>query len=263
MRRKFFGALAMSLALGLFVTSSALAEISDADFNKMLEKYLSSDAGQEAVGKAAQGYFKRLQEKAQKDRDAQAKEEVEEQFKNPVKIEINPNSPSIGPANAKVTIVEFSDFECPFCSRGKQTMDEVRKAFPNDVKIVFKNLPLPFHQNALPAAKAALAAAKQGKFWEMHDALFANQRNLSAEFFNETATKLGLNMEKFKADMESPEITKQIEEDQALAKTHGISGTPGFFVNGVAVKGAYPFDHFKQIIDRWLSGSGAEATKKG
>lgn len=256
--------LAIPLAMSLILFgSSAKAELSDAEFQKLLDKYLTSDQGQEAVGKAAQGYFKKLQERAQQDRDAQAKAEVEEQFKNPVKIEVGPNSPVKGPADAKVTIIEFSDFECPFCSRGQKTMEEVLKAYPKDVKVVFKNLPLPFHQNALPAAKAALAAGKQGKFWEMHDALFANQRNLTAEFFAETAKNIGINVDKFKTDMEDPAIAKQIEEDAGMAKQYGISGTPGFFVNGVAVKGAYPFDHFKQIIDRWLAGDAAAGAKKG
>ena len=109
-----------------------------------------------------------------------------------------------------------------------------------------------FHKQAKPAAAAALAAGEQGKFWEMHDALFNNQRSLSPTFYEEQAEKLGLDVDKFKKDMESEAIQKQIDEDVKLAGKHGISGTPGFFVNGVAVKGAYPLDHFKKIVDRWL-----------
>ena len=133
-------------------------------------------------------------------------------------------------------------------------MDEVAKKYPNDVKIVFKQLPLAFHDKAEPAARASLAAGKQGKFWEMHDALFDNQQSLSAEFFLEQAKKLGLDIDKFKTDMEAADVTEQIRKDKELADKNGISGTPGFFVNGVAVRGAYPLEHFDGIIQRWLKG---------
>ncbi|MCB0317866.1 MAG: thioredoxin domain-containing protein [Bdellovibrionales bacterium] len=149
-------------------------------------------------------------------------------------------------------MVEFSDFQCPYCKRGADTMAEVLKAYPNDVNLVFKNLPLPFHKQAGPAAKAALAAGKQGKFWEMHDRLFNNQQRLSAGFYEEQAKDLGLDVEKFKTDLNDPELEKQLKADMDLAQKHGISGTPGFFVNGVEVRGAMPVDHFKGIIDRWL-----------
>ena len=132
-------------------------------------------------------------------------------------------------------------------------MKEVLKNYPKDVKLVFKNLPLPFHKNAEPAARAALAAGKQGKFWEMHDKLFANQKKLNEAFYTSTAKDLGLNVETFKKDYASDELKKQVKDDAAQARKLGIQGTPGFTVNGVMVKGAYPFDHFKGIVDRWLS----------
>lgn len=252
-----FGILVATLTA--FVTLPfAQAQLSDEQFGKMMQKYLESEAGKDAVGGAAQKYFEGMRNKAREDMEKQQAAELEKQFVSPVKIDIG-NSPVRGPANAKITIVEFSDFECPFCARGMQTMEEVMKAYPNDVKVVFKNLPLPFHKNAAPAAKAALAAGKQGKFWEMHDALFGNQRGLSDAFYLETATKLGLNIEKFKTDMASPELDKDLEADKKIAEANGISGTPGFFVNGVAVRGAYPVDHFKKIIDRWLAAGGAAA----
>ena len=264
MNTKLLGAgviAAAALAIGA-ISMPVSAEIPANDFASAFEKYLQTDKGREAVGKAAQAYFKNLQESAKKEQEDREKAELENQFKNPVKIDIG-NSPVKGNPAAKVTIVEFSDFECPFCTRGKSTMDEVLKAYPNDVKVVFKNLPLPFHQNAVPAAKAALAAGKQGKFWEMHDKLFENQRELTAENFEKFAKELSLDLSKFKADMNDPEIDKQIEADKKLAEAHGIQGTPGFFVNGVAVKGAYPFPHFKTIIDRWLGKGAAGETKQG
>jgi protein-disulfide isomerase len=232
---------------------SATPSYADAKFDKQIEDYLATDKGKEQLGKALESYMMAKQANARKQAEDQAEADVERQFKNPVKIDIG-KSPVRGPENAKVTIIEFSDFQCPYCSRGKETIDQVMKAYPSDVKVVFKNLPLPFHQQAEPSAKAALAAQKQGKFWEFHDELFGNQGKLSPEFLEETAKKLGLDMDKFKKDMADPAVMAQINEDKALAAKNDIQGTPGFFVNGVAVKGAYPFDHFKMIIDRWLKG---------
>ena len=230
---------------------ATFAEVSDAEFEKKLKTYLGTDQGKELVGGIVENYFREKQQEAAKLRQEREAKAVEDQFKNPVKLPTE-GSPTKGPKDAKVTIIEFSDFECPFCKRGADTMDELLKAYPKDVKLVFKNLPLPFHKQAGPAAKAALAAGKQGKYWEMHDRLFNNQRRLSDSFYEEQAKDLGLDVAKFKADMKDPEFEKQIKEDMALAKKHGISGTPGFFVNGIAVKGAMPADHFKGIIDRWL-----------
>ena len=239
------------LAVLAFLAAPVSAEVSKEEFQKMLSTYLDTDEGRELIGKTAEKYFRTKQEDAKKKEEEKAAAEMESQFKNPVKIDAGA-SPIKGPADAKVTIIEFSDFQCPYCSRGRETMEEVLKSYPKDVRVVFKNLPLPFHKQAEPAARAALAAGKQGKFWEMHDAFFTNQKSLADQFYTEQAQKLGLNMEQFKKDMESEELKKQVQADAELAKTHGISGTPGFFVNGVAVKGAYPFEHFKTIIDRWL-----------
>ena len=227
------------------------AEIDPAQFDSAMEKYLGTEKGQIALGKSVEEYFKRRQELARKEAETRAAAEMEEQFKNPVNIEIGA-SPVKGPAGAKITIVEFSDFQCPYCKRGKETVEEVLKAYPNDVKVTFKNLPLPFHPQAMPAAKASLAAHKQGKFWQFHDALFENQDKLSESFYLAKAKDLGLDVEKFKKDMASPEIEKQIKDEAALGGAKGIQGTPGFFVGGVAVKGAYPAEHFKKIIDRIL-----------
>lgn len=233
----------------------ASAQTSQADFDKMMDNYLKSENGPEMIAQAMQAHFQRKQQKAQES-------ELENQFKNPVKIDIG-NSPVKGPKDAKITIVEFSDFECPFCKKGNDTMNELAKLYPKDIKFVFKNLPLPGHENAEPAAKAALAANKQGKFWEYEEKLFANQRALSEEKYVEFAKELGLNIDQFNKDRASPEIAKQIQADSEQAKSFDISGTPAFFVNGVAVRGAYPISHFKMIIDRLMSGAGSATAKKG
>jgi protein-disulfide isomerase len=234
------------------VSLSAHAEISEKDFNAAMERYLKSDAGAEAIGSSMERHFQKKQQEAQKNQEEQAKAEMENQFKNPVKIEVG-KSPVHGPANAKITIIEFSDFQCPFCKRGYKTMEEVQKMYPNDVQVVFKHFPLAFHPEAAPAAKATWAAQQQGKFWEFHNALFENQDKLGADFYKKTAADLKLDVAKFEKDMKSPEAEAQLKADMDIAQKNGIQGTPGFFVNGVAVKGAYPASHFKTIIDRWLS----------
>lgn len=239
------------LAATLFFCGSAFAQIDGKQFSDAMAKYLATPDGQKALGKTVEDYFQKRQEEMVKERESKQKEDFEKQFTNPVKIEVG-KSPVKGPAAAKITIIEFSDFQCPYCKRGYDTIEQVVKAYPNDVKIAFKHMPLDFHKEAMPAAKASLAAHKQGKFWEYQTALFENQAKLSAAFYEETAKNLGLNVDQFKKDAASPEIEAQVKEDMALGQQNGIQGTPGFFVNGVAVKGAYPFEHFKMIIDRQL-----------
>jgi len=219
------------------------------------DSYLKNDANVEKVGTALEAYFKkkRFQQQAQA-RQAEDKK-LEDQFNNPVKVDIG-TSPSKGPEDARITVIEFSDFQCPFCRRGAKTMEDVLKEYPKDVKLVFKNLPLPFHPQAKPAARASLAAANQGKFWEMHDELFNNQSSLSDETYMKLAKKIGLDMEKFKADYADPKTAKMVDDDAALATKLGIRGTPGFFVNGVQVRGAQPLPKFKELIDRWLKKNG-------
>ena len=158
-----------------------------------------------------------------------------------------------GPADAKVVIIESSDFQCPFCSRAAGTIKQIAEAYPNDVAIYFFNNPLGFHPNALPAAKAAMAAHKQGKFWEMHDKLFAGQRDLTPENYEKWAGEIGLDVAKFKADLDDAEAETEIKRQQAAMVALGARGTPGFFVNGEQVKGAQPFESFKTIIDKQLA----------
>lgn len=158
-----------------------------------------------------------------------------------------------GPENAPITIVEFSDFQCPFCSRGKATMDQVAQQYGDKVKIAFKHFPLDFHRQAKPASIAALAAGEQGKFWEMHDKLFENQKALDKDSMMKYAQEIGLNMAKFKADIESDTVKKAVETDDAEAQRVGANGTPTMFINGEKFVGAQPFDAFKSKIDEKLA----------
>jgi protein-disulfide isomerase len=155
--------------------------------------------------------------------------------------------PSLGPADALVTIVVFSDFQCPHCARLAKTMHEVAAAHP-DVRIVFRNLPLDMHARAKEAARAALAAARQGKFWEMHDAMFASQRELGSIAFVDLAAKIGLDTAKFEADLVDPEIAAAVDEDETVAAQFGVRGTPAAFVNGRFLGGARGVDDYAALI---------------
>lgn len=154
-----------------------------------------------------------------------------------------------GPETAKVTIIEWSDFQCPFCNRVNPTMDQLRKEYGDDLRIAFKHNPLPMHNRAMAAALAAESAGRQGKFWEMHDKLFANARELTDENFEAWAKELQLDVEKFKKDMKDPALKKKVEDQQKQGATLGARGTPAFFINGRFLSGAQPVDAFKRIID--------------
>ncbi len=157
--------------------------------------------------------------------------------------------PSDGAALPLVTIVEYSDFQCPYCSRLANTLHEVARDYPQDVKLVFKQFPLKMHRNAEPAARASLAAHEQGKFWEMHDQMFANQKALSDEQLEAYAVGLGLDMDKWRTDFASPTLKAHVDEEFTYGRALGISSTPTFFVNGKLHKGAQQAPQIKAIID--------------
>lgn len=160
-----------------------------------------------------------------------------------------------GPDDAAVTIMEFSDFQCPFCSQAAGLVKQVVEAYPNDVRVVYKNYPLPFHKQAMPAAKAAVAAGKQGKFWQMHDKLFENYRTLSDEAYAKFAEEIGIDVAKFKTDMASDEVQKLVDQDMKDATAAEVRGTPTFYINGKKPQGR-SFDLYKSIIDQQLKAKG-------
>jgi protein-disulfide isomerase len=157
-----------------------------------------------------------------------------------------------GNNDAWVTIVEASDFQCPFCSRVLPTLKEIEDKYGNDVRVVFKHNPLPFHNRALPAAMAAECALEQNKFWPMYDQLFANQRALEDADLEGYAKKVGLNTSKWKDCYTSNKYKEKIESDQKAANQLGARGTPAFFINGRFLSGAQPFASFQAIIDEEL-----------
>jgi protein-disulfide isomerase len=173
------------------------------------------------------------------------------------------DSPAKGPEDAWVTIVEISEFQCPFCQRVSPTLKQVRDTYGDDVRIVFKHNPLSFHQHAKPAAKAAECAREQGKFWEMHDVLFENQRALEGPKLEEYAGTIGVDVAQWKACVASTKYEDRIATDQRLATQLGARGTPGFFINGRFLSGAQPFDSFKALIDEELAKAKASGVPKG
>ncbi|MDM8551787.1 thioredoxin domain-containing protein [Desulfobacterales bacterium HSG2] len=191
---------------------------------------------------------------AKKEKREKQKKQLESSFKKRIKdIGVSDKNPSQGPKDAAITLVEYTDFECPYCSKGARTVKKVMEKYPEKVRVVFKNNPLDFHEQAMPAAKAALAANRQGKFWEYHDLLFENSSKLSEELLVKFAEQLKLDMKKFDDDRNSPEIADQIESEVAEAKKNKLRGTPTFVANGVVIRGAQKLNYFSKVIDRLLS----------
>jgi protein-disulfide isomerase len=177
----------------------------------------------------------------------QMEQQFDQQLKNPVQI-VTTGSPSKGPENAPITLVEFSDFECPFCSRVVPTIQQLLSEYPTQIRIVFKHLPLPMHKNAMLAASASVAAQNQGRFWEMHDKIFANQQQLSEASIKQWAKELKLNMEKFTKDLNAPATIARIQEDMRIANSIDARSTPTFFINGAQIRGALPLEMWKKLI---------------
>ena len=169
---------------------------------------------------------------------------------------ITAGSPARGPEKARIHIVEFSDFQCPFCARVYPTIQRIEEEYGDDVRIVFKHLPLRIHPQAPDAHAAAEAAHQQGNFWPMHDLIIANPRSLSKERYLAYAEQIGLDVEKFTKDYASSRIRGRVEADTAEASTLGVTGTPAFFINGRFLSGAQPFESFKRVIDEELAKTG-------
>lgn len=167
------------------------------------------------------------------------------------KIDID-GSPVVGPANAKVTIVEFADFQCPYCLRANPTLDKILADYPKDVKRVFKHFPLSFHQQAMNAHRAALAAKEQGKFWEMHEIIFKSPQSLDEATMKDHAKTLGLDLARFDQDYASDKVKEVIDRDIKQGQEVGVRGTPAFFINGRLLSGAQPYEAFKARVDEEL-----------
>jgi protein-disulfide isomerase len=209
---------------------------------------------------------KTAQESARADEEKEESKRVEDEFKNPKQAKVEDGRVIFGKKDAPVTIIEYSDFQCPYCGRGHSTVKEVQKNYGDKVRIVFKHLPLDFHPMAMPAAKyfEAIALQDHSKAEKFHDMIFSNQQKLNQDgekFLKDAAKKVGANLAKVEKDITTEAVTGRIAADMEEAKKFEFSGTPGFLINGVSLKGAYPFPDFKRIIDRHLGG-GAPAEEK-
>jgi len=166
-------------------------------------------------------------------------------------------APSRGSASAPVTIVEFSDFQCPFCVRARPSVKRVREAYGDKVRFVFRHFPLDFHAQAQKAGEAAACAGDQGKFWEMHDTLWANTAKLGVSDLKAHAAALGLDAAAFDKCLDSGAYAALLAKDEEAGRAYGVSGTPAFFVNGRPLVGAQPFEAFQQVIDDELRRAGS------
>ncbi|WP_287128601.1 thioredoxin domain-containing protein [Candidatus Cyanaurora vandensis] len=184
-------------------------------------------------------------------REQQAREQQQAEWQKnlaqPVVVNIQ-NAPSLGPAEASLTLVEFSDFGCPFCARANTTVKALVEKYKGDIRLVYLHYPLPSHKQAKPAAQAAWAAGKQGKFFEYHDRLFALNAKLAPNNYEAIARELGLDMVQFNKDRKSPQAVAQINADSKQGQSLGIEGTPTFILNGVVLKGARPLEDFETVI---------------
>ncbi len=168
-------------------------------------------------------------------------------------------APVRGQPQAPITIIEFSDLQCPFCARVTPTLQELMKQYPDQVRWVFKNFPLDFHADSPLAHAAALAAGRQGKFWEMHDLIFANQHTLKRDNLLAEAHSLNLDMDRFTADLDSADVKRQLEADKKEGQELGVNGTPAFFINGKSFSGAMPMEQFQAAINNALVALGKPA----
>ncbi len=166
------------------------------------------------------------------------------------------DDPALGPENAVITIIEFSDFECGFCQRWYiETWQQIQKAYPAKVRLVYRDFPLyGLHSNAQSAAEAANCALEQNKFWEYHDRLFSSRLPLGRQGYETYAQELKLDMSSFRKCLDERRYEKEVRADYEFASQLGVRSTPTFFINGIALVGAQPFDVFKQIIDLELAG---------
>lgn len=176
----------------------------------------------------------------------------------PAEIKINSDDHILGDKNAKVTIVEYSDFQCSYCGKfWSETLPQIKRDFVDTGKarLIYRHYPLPFHEGAKPAAYATECANEQGKFWQMHDKIYEEQKKTPQFTVNDLkkwAAAIGLDAVKFNQCLDSEKYTQKVSDDFASGQAAGVSGTPTFFINGRKIEGARPYENFRQMIDNLL-----------
>jgi protein-disulfide isomerase len=238
------------------------AEVTDAAIDAFYEENKARiPQPKEQVGPQIKQYLEQrgqfeVREKLFKDLEAKYKVDMKLE---PMRTEVAAVGPAKGPENAPVTIVEFSDFQCPFCSRLIPTLDQVTAKYGDKVRVVFRQFPLAMHAQAQKAAEASLCANDQGKFWEMHDAMFKNQQQLAVDALKAQATQLGLNAETFNTCLDSGKYQAKVAEDLQAGTAAGVSGTPALFINGRFINGAVPLEQITEVVDDELRRKGASS----
>lgn len=234
--------------------------------DKMINDFIKERSiPKESVNDTLKERIKQLLEREEKHK-AIDKWVAEKTQKNPVEVYISKperpvfevataGAPLMGAVDAKVTLVEFSDFQCPYCAKGSEIIHELKKKYGKKLKVAFKNFPLPFHTNAKIASHAALCVHEQDKdkFWKMHDLMFKDQQGLASDGLMAKAKSLGVNMDKFNECQSSNKFNGKIDQDIEDGKKAGVQSTPTFFVNGKMVMGAQAVEVFSELIDEELA----------
>jgi len=191
---------------------------------------------------ATQSFIEELRQKAN----------VEVLLRRP-RIQVAAEGPSQGPADAPVTIIEFSDFQCPYCRRAEPILEQVMKRYAGKVRLVYRHFPLGIHPLARGAALGAVCADRQGHFWDFHQRLFANGADLGPKGLLSVASKLGLDPKAWQACTTDEAARRKVERDLQAGHDAGVTGTPAFFINGIPLKGAQPVEEFSRVIDAELA----------
>jgi len=238
-----------------------VTEPTDAQIQQVINQYRSQLPPDEAQARQQVVAFLKQQMAQQVESDLRARlfdAAKVEIFLDPPRVHpvIEPSNPMRGPADAPVVLVEYTDYQCPYCDRAQPTLNAIRERYGDSVLHVFKNLPLPMHQQAGLAAEAALCAGDQGKFWELHDWLFANKNNISHDTLVAQAEAIPLDVAVFTQCLGTRAHKDQVDADAAEAAAFGIRGTPGFVINGRILTGAQPLDAFIAVIDDELKRAG-------
>ncbi len=253
-------------ALALFApTAKANSDSNPAPTAAQIKAVLEAnpDIVLDVLSQNKEKFFAIVKQAAQEDQEQQAKDQAEEDqkriaeaIKNPLKPDIGPNDMVRGSKHAKYTLVEYADFQCPYCAEAVPTVQSLRTEYGKNMRFVFKVMPLVnIHPYALIAAKyfEAISLQSHKKAWEYHDKVFANQTQLDSQgeaFCKQTAQSLGVNMQRLKKDLNGTKVAQLISDNTAEFKKLGFQGTPGFLINGVPVFGAYPLNYFQNIIQK-------------
>jgi protein-disulfide isomerase len=245
----------VTIGVGLWLTSCtaapdqvAKATPADPDFEAKVLEVIRKNP--QAILDSVQAF-----QQSQKKQQEEARNKVSEQLRSEPRLIIR-GSPVTGATSQKIVMAEFSDFQCPFCSKAHATVKQFMAKHQDKVTLVYKHLPLvEIHAQAMPAALSSWAALQQGKFWEYHDALFTNQAQLGEKLFVAKATELGLDLEKFNKDRQSDAAKAAIAKDIELAKSLGVNSTPTFFMNGVGFAGAVDLSEMEEVLTKVQSAS--------